>query len=509
MRDPREGSVRERIGIIGGGIAGLSAGCYARMNGYRSRIFEMHSLPGGLCTAWQRNGYTIDGCIHWLVGSSPKSRFYRLWEEVGAVPNQPMYDHDVFVRIEGGEGKALTLYTDIDRLSAHLFEIASEDRDVLREWTRGLRKLTRMDPPVERPAERMGPIGKLAAALRFLPHIGVFRRWAGTTVRQFAEDLDNPFLREALPLAFDLPEFPMIAMMMTLAWMHNGAAGYPIGGSLPFARAIERRYLDLGGEIEYGARVEEILVKENRAVGVRLEDGTEHRSDLVISAADGHATIFDLLGGRYCDETIRGYYEHLPIFPPLLLVGIGVDRTLDGFPNAVDGINFPLREPITVDGRKLTRLSVQASTFDPSLAPPGKTVLKVIVPSSFERWRKLREQPDAYRAEKDAVAAEVLRGLDQRFPGLSNDVEMIDVATPTTWHRYTGNWQGSFEGWLLTPRTLRLQMRKTLPGLYDFYMIGQWVQPGGGLPPAVMSARHVLQRICKEDNRRFTASVPS
>jgi phytoene dehydrogenase-like protein len=500
--------MRESIHIVGAGIAGLSAGCYAQMNGYRSRIFEMHSLPGGLCTAWQRKGYTIDGCIHWLVGSSPKNPFYRLWEEVGAVPNQPIHDHDVFARIEGTSGQAFTLYTDIDRLAAHLIELAPEDRDALREWIRGLRQFARMNLPVERPSELIGPIGRLGAALKSLPHLGVLRRWAGTTVRQFAADLDNPFLREAFPLAFDLPEFPMIAMMMTLAWMHNRASGYPIGGSLPFARSIERRYLDLGGQIEYGARVEEILVEENRAVGVRLADGSEHRSDLVISAADGHATIFDLLGGHHCDETIRGYYDRLPIFPPLLFVGIGVGRTLDGFPNAVSGISFPLREPITVDGRRLSRLSVQASTFDPSLAPPGKTVLKVMIPSSFERWRKLRERSDEYRAEQDTVATEVIRGLDQRFPGLSDHVEMVDVATPTTWNRYTGNWQGSFEGWLPSPKTLTMRMSKTLPGLYDFYMIGQWVQPGGGLPSAVASARHALQMICKADNRRFRTSVP-
>jgi len=501
--------MRASIHIIGGGIAGLSAGCYARMNGYRSRIFEMHSLPGGLCTAWQRDGYTIDGCIQWLVGSSPRNRFYRLWEEVGAVPNQSIHDHDVFVRIEGDSGQVLTLYTDIDRLAAHLDELAPEDRDVLREWTRGLRRLARLDLPVERPTELIGPIGRLGTAMKSLPHIGVLRRWSETTVCQFAEDLDNPFLREAFPLAFELPEFPMVAMMMTLARMHNRASGYPIGGSLPFAQSIEKRYLELGGEIVYGARVEEILVEENRAVGVRLADGSEHGADVVISAADGHATIFDLLGGRYCDETIRGYYEHLPIFPPLLFVGIGVGRTLGGFPDAASGISFPLREPIIVDGRKLTRLSVHANTFDPSLAPAGKTVLKVMIPSSFERWRKLGERPDEYRAEKEAVAAEVIRGVDQRFPGLSEDVEMVDVATPVTWHRYTGNWQGSFEGWLPSPRTLTLRMSKTLPGLYDFYMIGHWVQPGGGLPPAVMSARHVLQMICKEDNRRFKTSVPT
>ncbi len=59
--------------IIGAGVAGLSAGRYAQMYGYQSHVFEMHTLPGGLCTSWQRKGYTIDGCIHWLVGSSPSS----------------------------------------------------------------------------------------------------------------------------------------------------------------------------------------------------------------------------------------------------------------------------------------------------------------------------------------------------------------------------------------------------------------------------------------------------
>lgn len=55
--------------IIGAGIAGLSTGCYARMNGYDTKIFERHDQPRGLCTAWDRKGYTMDGCLSWLVGS--------------------------------------------------------------------------------------------------------------------------------------------------------------------------------------------------------------------------------------------------------------------------------------------------------------------------------------------------------------------------------------------------------------------------------------------------------
>src|SRR5450759_2939278 len=96
--------------IIGAGIAGLSAGCYALMNGYQAQIFEMHNLPGGLCTAWKRNGYTVDGCIHWLMGTSPGSGFYQLWSELGVMRSRRMIAHDEFLRVVEPNGKALIFY---------------------------------------------------------------------------------------------------------------------------------------------------------------------------------------------------------------------------------------------------------------------------------------------------------------------------------------------------------------------------------------------------------------
>jgi phytoene dehydrogenase-like protein len=44
--------------IVGGGIAGLCAGIYLRRNGFETEILEMHSMAGGLATAWKRNGFT-------------------------------------------------------------------------------------------------------------------------------------------------------------------------------------------------------------------------------------------------------------------------------------------------------------------------------------------------------------------------------------------------------------------------------------------------------------------
>ena len=120
--------------IIGAGIAGLS-GCYGRMNGFETNIFELHDKPGGLCTAWQRKGYTFDGCIHWLVGSSPYSNFRLIWDELGALGDRPTIEYDQYVRYEDKEGRTLVFYTNVDRLERHLLELAPEDAGVLRDFT--------------------------------------------------------------------------------------------------------------------------------------------------------------------------------------------------------------------------------------------------------------------------------------------------------------------------------------------------------------------------------------
>ena len=151
---------------------------------------------------------------------------------------------------------------------------------------------------------------------------------------------------------------------------------------------------------------------------------------------------------------------------------------------------------------------MQAYNFDPQLAPEGKSVLIVSIGSDYDRWEELSHDPERYRAEKEAVADGVLRALEQRLPGVRAKVEMRDVATPVTWERYTGNWRGSYEGWLPSGKNLMMQMSKTLPGLENFYMIGQWTTPGGGLPPAVSSGRHLVQILCKKDGRQFVTTEP-
>ena len=146
--------------------------------------------------------------------------------------------------------------------------------------------------------------------------------------------------------------------------------------------------------------------------------------------------------------------------------------------------------------------------FDPTLAPAGKTVVEIMLASDYAYWKGIYDQRERYEAEKQQVAIEVIDRLERRFPGITSQVEIVDVATPVTTERYTGNWQGSIMAWPTTTETMgQEEMSKTLPGLDGFYMVGQWVE-GGGLPSVAPSGRDVIHIICHKDHRPFVTQAP-
>jgi phytoene dehydrogenase-like protein len=500
--------------IIGAGIAGLSAGCYAQMNGYKTRIFELHDKPGGLCTSWTRRGYTFNGCIEWTIGSKTGSPYNRLFAELGAVQGRRFIEHEVIHRIEGGNGRALSIFSDIDQLERHLKELSPADSAVIEELCNVGRRFTpfvdMVDPSSLLEGIKMG--------FSMIPFLSLLLKYGKVTTEAFTARFSDPFLRQAL-LAFAKVNggtgIPVAGLMYMPAAAHIRDAGYPIGGSLEFARAIERRYLELGGEIGYRSRVEKILVEADpagrgdRAVGVRLVDGSEHHADVVISAADGHATIFDMLEGRYASDKVRGYYEKLPVYKSWIQVSLGVARDLSG---EAPRVSYWLAEPIDIAGQKIDCIDFRHYCMDSTMAPPGKSVVVVLFDSDHAYWKPIYKDHQRYEAEKKGIAAKVIDALEHRLPGISGQVEVVDVSTPMTVERYTGNWQGSQEGWLITTDTIMIMgrgMEKALPGLANFYMAGQWVEPGGGVSASALSGRRVVSMLCKKERKKFYASLPT
>ena len=176
--------MKRSIIIIGGGLTGLSLGCYGRMNGYKTSIFEMHDKVGGVCTAWKRKGYIIDGAMNWLMGTNPKSSFYKFWQELGAAGKWKIYNHDLYSVHEDKDGKAFNIYCDAGRFEKYLLESAPEDKDVIGEFTRGIRDFSRMQMPIDKPSDLMS-LTDQAKLAKFMPSLMLMQKWSKISTADF------------------------------------------------------------------------------------------------------------------------------------------------------------------------------------------------------------------------------------------------------------------------------------------------------------------------------------
>jgi len=483
--------------IIGGGLAGLATGCYARASGFRTTIIE-HSLAlGGVCTAWSRGPYTIDGCIQWLTGGP----FDRIYQELGILPRVPRKTIERFLTYrDARDGCELTISRDLEATARSFRELAPEDGDEIQRLVAGAERIGGMSPPFDRPVE-LASIGDQFALLWGMRHdlgtIAHFRKPLGVWSRQHlkSERLRRVFSRM-------LPEdAPALLLLMILGYLKQGYLSRPIGGTARFRDALVDHYFQLGGQAQVHSTGDEVLIEGARARGVRLADGTMIEADIVVSTASAPETVLRLLGGRYGADQTRERLEHWKTFQPIVLASYGIAMPLSDTPPTllIDHI-----EPLRVGGVSNEHLAVRIYNDDASFAPAGHTVVQTTLASNYEYWAKTGLH---YRAEKDAVGAAALERLDRHLPGIQAAARVSDLATPLTFWHTARSWKGAYEGWLPSPDSMFGHIRKTLPGLAGFYMAGQWVEPGGGVPMALMSGRQVTQLICADERRPFLVPI--
>jgi phytoene dehydrogenase-like protein len=330
--------------IIGAGLAGLATGCYGQMNGYKTRIFERQDKPGGVCVSWKRKGYTFDYAIHNLFGITSGSVNNRLRRELGALRGLETYSFKEFVQVEDSDGKVFTAYTNLDEFQKHLEGLSPKDQKKISEFVKACRRFSGYDLFA-------AMSGGLGTRIRMLPLLGSLMKYSKITVEDYSKGFSDPFLQKAFStIQYDLPDVPVIIPMIFMATMNKGDGGWPIGGSFALSKNIEKRYLELGGQIAYHSQVVKVLVENDNAIGVQLEDGSQHFADLVVSAADGYSTIFNMLGGKYVSDSIRTYYDSYPKTLPFgFEVWYGVNQDLSGEPHAL--VLFQ-DKPLTIEGRE-------------------------------------------------------------------------------------------------------------------------------------------------------------
>jgi phytoene dehydrogenase-like protein len=494
--------MKEKVVIIGGGVAGLSAGIYSAMNGFDTEILEMHSVAGGQCTAWDRKKFRFDYCLHWLVGTS-KGAFHEIWKETNVLnETTEIIDHEIHSRIIDKNGNEFIIYTNIERWEKYLLEIAPEDRVPIRSMCGQMRKSALLEPFALPPALR-SPFDYIRLVPKMLPLLNIIRKFGRLTCREYFDKLNfkSEKIRSALYSIYGDRNFSSMAFICMLGWFNQKNAGYIKGGSYPLSQRMVEKYTGLGGILSYNKKVDKIIVKDNKAKGVILSDGDVIRADHVISAADGYSTIYKMLNGKYISKEVDHAYNNWELFLPIVQVSFGINRIIES--EAPITLSFPAGQSI---GRTPldNGYAVMNYSYDNTMAPEGKTTIVLRYESPWKIWENL--EGEEYLKEKEQIQRDAAACLGQIWPGIGDHIEVVDVATPKTDVRYTGVKDGAYEGFMPTKENMMKTLKMQLPKLQNFYMAGQWLVPGGGLPPSAQTGKWAVQLICKKRKQKFISN---
>jgi len=488
----------KKIVIVGAGIAGLTAGIYARESGFEVDIYEAHTIPGGASTSWRRKGYLFEGGMHWLTGSSPNNPLNHLWRELGALEEDtPIYCRDPFLTLEY-QGQTAHLYRDTAKLEAHLTQLSPEDKDEIHKLCKDVGRFTKLNMPIGDikgvQVKYKAPSSKgMAGMLALLPRMGFYNR---ITAKELAMRYKSPLLQK-LFLSVVGEESGALATVFTLATFASGDGGYPLGGSLAMARRMADRFTSLGGHIHYDAPVEQVLLQDGIAQGIKIK-GEAVTADAVIVTQDTLKAVDTLFSPPLEEPWIqRMKRETRPMLNTF--ISLGVEADLSGLP---ESLLFFTDTPLQCGGQSFNTIGINNYASYQGYAPQGCTsITSILMGDSYDYWLNCRQR-GVYQEEKERLAKDFIKIIRQKWPQTAGKAAVWDVATPLTYERYCGSFKGSWMS-IMGPGASTKGYPTAPETIQNLYFAGQRMMVPGGLPVALQTGRTAVQYLCRDTNTVF------
>jgi phytoene desaturase len=495
---------KKKIIIIGAGVSGLTSGIYALDNGFDVEIYEKHSVPGGECTGWTRQGQYIDGCAHWIVGTSLRSELYPLWEHIGAFDGNPnIFETEYITKFQLSDGRVFTFYSDLEKLKNEMLYFFPEDRRNIHYFISTINAYRTIHVPAKKPLDFMNFFEFTLFGLKMFPAAYPFFHYKHISIEEYISTFNNRELGNIIARFID-PSYNIHSFFYICQAVSKGDAGMIEGGSLKLMEKVAKRFTKMGGKLFLGNPVKKIIIRNDNACGVELEDGRKVECDYVIAACDAYHTLYKLLDGRYRDKSFEKQFSD-PISNPIntsVMVSFKTTRNMNQSPKMMDY----LCEEFDVFGKKVNHFCVRNFSFDKSLPSiNGETLLTVLLPADIEVYEYLKGlTKEEYKVRKNEVGKKMYGLIKEKLGLHDGELQLLDVTTPLTYERYTNAYKGSYMSFITTKFTKGLMRPGIIKGLHSFVLAGQWIMPPGGLPIALISGKHAVMRICKIDGRTFT-----
>jgi prolycopene isomerase len=507
---------RYDVVVIGAGLGGMTAAGLLAKRGLSVLMIDQQNKPGGSCTSFKREDHIFDVGTAMLYGFGEKGfRPFRFLINELEEPIE-MVAHATLARMTF-EGHEIVFWPDLDRFLEELYPLFPEEKENLRAFFADLYKLYEniviknevISPPSE-----------------FSPRQGLRRLMSGPLTLLRMQKLLSTSTMDLLKNYFHSPEIfeffdklcsaysyttadetPAVLAATMFIDNHVGGVYYPAGGAQMLPNTIEKAFERYGGQMMYRQLVDEILIQNNEAYGVRLQNGIEIQAERVIA----NATVWNIYGKlirpeHITPERLQWAKALVPTFPSMTLY-MAVDR--EAIPKDAYPWEIYIENRKVIDSSDLT-LYIN-SLVDATLCPPDHLVVMAIAPNLCD-WPHPGDpgyHSADYEAQKQSEAERMLDQIELHIPGFRRHVRSLIIGTPTTIERYLLKNGGAVGG---PKNQIGQEMLKRLHARSEWkhlYFCGDSTVMGTGAPATMVSGVGAANVILRElhlpeyDSRKF------
>jgi all-trans-retinol 13,14-reductase len=515
--------------VIGSGIGGLStAALLSIYGGKRVLVLERHYVPGGYTHVFSRHGYEWDVGLHYIGEvQNGESMLRRTFDKItdgqlawAAMPD--VYDRAVI------GNRTYDFVSGRERFRARLKAYFPQDTAAIDSYIAAVQSVRKAIDPYFMEKAIPGPIAYWIGGFLRAP----FLRWANRTTADVLSGLTrNKELIGVLAAQWGNyglpPEQSSFGVHAMIAHHYFEGASYPVGGASRIAETIAPVIERSGGKIVVNAEVLAILVKQGRAVGVRMADGREIRAGTIISDTGAPSTFEDLLREQPGSlERLRANLRRIPPSTAHLCLYVGVKQSAAHL--GISGTNLWIHptpdhdanaEQVQVDpNAPFGSLYISfPSAKDPDFERrhPGRCTVEVVTlfPYTwFERWQetRLKRRGENYEAFKFELAARLQRELELHVPALAGKVDYAELSTPLSTRHFMNHRRGETYGLSATPERFRLRCLTPRTPVRNLYLTGQDVVTlgvagallGGVITASALLGRNLVSTLAKSATKR-------
>ena len=483
--------------IIGSGLGGLSCGSYLATKGWKVLVIEKHSIAGGYASSFKRGDFTFDVSLHMLNGVAKGTRWYKFFEWCGIADRIEFQKLNYFGRVVFPEH-------DFRIPCSGLEDVIATFENHFPHEKAGIRSLfTEMGKIYEDQISFSASEKPLWIKLALFPLL--YRSLFPVVKKTSSELLDKHLKDEKLKAIFyanwmfyGLPPSKLnitYGVLPNLSYWTLGAY-YPKGGNQVIPNAFVEVIKENGGEVIFNREVSKIITEGRKAVGVETRKGESYKGNVIISNISPQDTFLRLLEPAVIPNKIKDHTSKMELSGSHFLVYLGLGEEFTNKLENKEDYEFFISDTydhdldyqwsISGEFEKASYELVLYSNADKTIAKGNKFIMGLTQFHSYEYWQKFENDyfsgnKEEYKKEKERVANILVQRAEQIIPNISQHIEVIEIATPLTFKRFTSNPKGASYGWAnLVTQSNPLQRSPQKTPIKNLYLSSAWTFPGEG-----------------------------